>query len=352
MHGEGMVGSDDYKSLSQLNRLFSSKPWGMLHDISNHVPHPFNVLTRTPYQYRHYDLSFEQTCLDTAKKIVASTDKPISVSWSGGIDSTTALVALLKTAPTERLRIICNQQSIDEYPTFYQDVIHNKIEILDPSDWPYRASEFFTVSGDAGDTVWAAIDDSFYNLHRDNLHKSWKTWMVENTNVKLDIEFVERFCNWSGVEIRTLLDLRTWFYLCCKWQDKAMKIFYESPSTLSSPKKNLVAFYDVDDRFMMWTMNNLDKIIGNCWTDYKLPAKKFIYSFHCDDNYMSNKTKEYSGSYTGNVTLWKLLNSDSCFTVDENYQHHTLPSWPFIDVHEFESWNNKFQLIPIDVIEK
>jgi hypothetical protein len=67
--GEGLLGSVEYKSLAKINELFSNYPWGMLHDISGHVAHPFNVLTRTPYQYRNYTQSFDQTCLAAAEQI-------------------------------------------------------------------------------------------------------------------------------------------------------------------------------------------------------------------------------------------------------------------------------------------
>lgn len=350
--GEGLLGSVEYKSLAKINELFSNCPWGMLHDISGHVAHPFNVLTRTPYQYRNYTQSFDQTCLAAAEQIAKSTDKPIAVNWSGGIDSTTALVALLQTVPVDRMRVVCNQYSIVEYPTFYQDIIRDRIETIDLADWPNRAAELFTVSGDAGDTVWGVIDDSFYAANKDCLHSSWKDWAVDRIgpNKMPTLEFVEEFCSWSGVEIRTVLDLRTWFYLCCKWQDKATKLFTDAPSNLGP--KNLVPFYDADDGFMMWTMNNLDKIIGDSWTSYKVPAKQFIYKFHQDQDYLENKTKYNSVSMYGNTSIWKLLNQGSRFVIDEHYYHHTLPSWPFVDVHQFENWNNQHQLIPIGLVEQ
>ena len=61
----------------------------------------------------------------TEKTAVSSS---IYVGWSGGIDSTAALVALLETATTEtsrrqRLKVVLDEESMVENPTFYRNFI-------------------------------------------------------------------------------------------------------------------------------------------------------------------------------------------------------------------------------------
>lgn len=111
-------GDPRYKKLYNINRAFSAQPYGLLHDISGHVPHPFNIVTKTPYQYKPCNKNFGEVCLDVAKKIADSTTQKISVNWSGGIDSTSALVALLQTVPKDRLVVVCDQASVNEFPEF------------------------------------------------------------------------------------------------------------------------------------------------------------------------------------------------------------------------------------------
>jgi hypothetical protein len=270
-------GSQDYKKLHQINRCFSSRPWGILQDTTNHVPHHFNIKTKNPYEFSVEHRSFGEVCLQTAQEISDSTDRPIAVFWSGGIDSTAVLVALAQTVDVKRINVVCNQGSIDEFPSFYHEKIKPNFAVLSPSWLHQHYQEYFSVSGDGGDTVWAVIDDSFWAKDQHRLHKSWQDCI--DTAIMPDIDFVEEFCSWSGVPIETWLDLRAWFYLSCKWQSKCMRPYWIRQDLTDS---DIVAFYDWDNSFRCWTMNNLDRMIGDTWQQYKMPAKEFIYDYHHD----------------------------------------------------------------------
>lgn len=342
---ESYCGSVEYKKLYQINRIFSNSPWGMLHDSTNHVAHPFNIQTKVKYKYRSCEKTFEQVCIDVAKKIVSGTDKPFAILWSGGIDSTAALVSMLQTADHSKITVVCNHKSIKEAPHFYQDVIQGQIKTIPIHEWCCQAEDFFTISGDAGDTVWGVLDDSFWESHSESIHQPWKQYVSPNN---VDIDFVDEFCSWSGTDINTLVDLRTWFYLCCKWQDKSMRAYEKRPGLSNI---NATGFYDYGDSFQVWTMNNLDKIIGNKWNEYKLPAKKFIHQFYKDDDYLQNKTKEVSVSIETPCNLWALQNKKSQVVIDSNFKSYDIENWPFVDFVEFENWNDQHHLIPSELLQ-
>jgi hypothetical protein len=338
---ESQLGNQSCQNLYLINKMFSDKPRGVIHDITGHVKHPFNITARRTYNWQHNARSFDQVCLDTAQKISLATNKPIAVLWSGGIDSTVALVSLLQTVPWNRISVVCNADSQSEYMTLWQDIISPNFHVMDFEAWQNQAADYFTVSGDAGDTVWSVIDHSFYNQSH-YFNTPWKDWA--NRELFPSLDFIEEFCTWSGRDIKTVLDLRTWFYLCCKWQDKSMELFVKRPGLTD---KDATGFFDFSDDFLTWTMNNLDNIIGDTWQSYKLPAKKFIFSFHKDRNYLENKEKEYSISIISKGIHWLLKNNQAKFAIDENYHGHTLPSWPFLDFHQFEDWNDVHKLIPM-----
>jgi hypothetical protein len=343
---EHKMGDVRYRKLYKINKLFSSRPWGMIHDITDHVPNPMNIQTNVAYKFVPTGDSFDKVALDAAGKIANSTDRKIAVTWSGGIDSTAALVALLQTVPMSRLTIVCNQNSIDEFPNFYYEVIEKNIETITHNNWFEKALSFFNVSGDAGDTVWGALDNSFWSGQSQNFNSPWQGWLNQDI---IDIDFVEEFCSWSGTKINTVLDLRVWFYLCCKWQDKAMRFYFNRPGlTLNTA----VPFYNLDNSFQNWTMNNLESIIGPQWTDYKIPAKKFINNFFKDDNYFLNKTKFESTSMHWSTNLWTVKNNGACFALDTNYHNHVLPSWPLLDAVQIEDWNDQYHLIPSNILQK
>lgn len=76
-------------------------------------------------------------------RFIASTEcvSPTSVCtfqvmWSGGIDSTVALVALVEAARKkdgrmEKLLVCLDKTSIDEYPKFYEESIKGQLKVVD-----------------------------------------------------------------------------------------------------------------------------------------------------------------------------------------------------------------------------
>lgn len=340
---EHQLGSESYQKLYQINQCFSANPWGMLHDISNHVTHPFNIKTKNSYQYSQQTKSFGEICIDTAVKISNMTDRPIAVLWSGGIDSTSALVALMQTVALDKITVVCNRASIDEFPSFYEQKIKNRVTTISPKQWIKTQRNFYSVTGDGGDTVWGVIDNSFWANNQHKINQPWQDCI--NRNILTDIDFVEEFCSWSGVKIHSWLDLRTWFYLCCKWQDKCMRPYSFRQGLTDA---DIVAFYDIDTSFQNWTMNNLDNIIGATWQDYKVPAKEFIYRYHQDLDYLQNKSKVNSN--TIDAELASDYQSYMRIAVAEDFSGPKLPSWPFFDYSEFEDFNDQSQLIPFGLI--
>jgi hypothetical protein len=342
---EHEFGSTSYNNLYKINKLFSAKPWGMVHDISNHAPHPFDIVTDINYQFDSCDRSFGEICLQTAQTIVLGTDKPIAVCWSGGIDSTVALTALLQVAPPDRIFVVLNEDSINEYPNFYQDIIKDRIATLTHCEWLEQFNNFYTVSGDTGDVVWGVIDKAFWKQH-EHFNTPWRDWI--NTDIAPSTEFIEEFCSWSGTKIHTVLELRIWFYLCCKWQDKAMMFFARTPGMTPLLGNGFFNYKN----FQNWTMNNMDQIIGNAWHNYKIPAKQFINNFHNDADWFATKTKFNSGTIDMYTTINMILNDHSTFAISDAYHSCSVKSWPFVDPIYIEDWNDQYNLWPTQLFDK
>lgn len=337
-------GNQNYQKLYKINQCFSPRPYGMQHDISGHVPHPFDIKTKTPYQFRHEPRIFGDVCLETAQTISDMTDRMIAVSWSGGIDSTAVLVAFMQTIPNQRLVVLCNQASIDEFPSFYELKIKDRVKVINPKVYLQHYQDFFCVSGAGGDPTWGYIDDISWQSYSDKINLPWQDCIDQS--VMPDIDFLQEFCTWSGREIKSYLELRVWFYLCCIWQEGCMYPF--SLRSEFSPK-DMVSFYDTAS-FQNWTMNNLDKIIGQKWYDYKRPAKEFIFRYHDDADYLRYKSKGYS-RYLG--PDWVTLSNLQCHSriaVHEDWLDFSFASWPFIDYAEIEDFNDQFGLIPSEIL--
>ena len=96
------------------NRIWQNT-MGLFQDRTLTLPH---YLKMAPYEpLPDYDpafnKSFKQICLETAQTLV-DTGKKLNICWSGGIDSTTVLFALMEVADPKQLKVFCNYSSIVE----------------------------------------------------------------------------------------------------------------------------------------------------------------------------------------------------------------------------------------------
>jgi hypothetical protein len=181
----------------------------------------------------------------------------------------------------------------------------------------------------------------------------------QQRSIPVDYDFIKEVCSWSGTEIRTTLDLRTWFYLNFKWQDKAMDPIWCGGQGMK--KHNTHIFYDYNGDFEAWTMNNLDLLcIGKSYTDCKIPAKQFINDYYRCDRYLKEKTKVNSGWWTADDTNGEkmyfgqklifeaneTINGLSVpIAVDSDYNRHYLESMPVFDKNQYHQWNQENNFI-------
>ena len=130
---------------------------------------PIKILEPIPKD-RFTAKTFAEVCDDAAIEIIKG-DMPIDVAWSGGIDSTAALVALLKagidldrltilmlpeTPGTRRLPFRCG--SVAEYPEFFKKYINGKIQWRMVKDVRQEiCSDRLMLTGELGDQLFGSI---------------------------------------------------------------------------------------------------------------------------------------------------------------------------------------------------
>jgi len=287
-------GFPELHNLYLINKVFSANPWGEIVDRSGKTAYPFRLHIRCPWYGPTKSISLAQTCAETVQSITALYSAPYYVFWSGGIDSTLALVSLLKTVNHKDIVVVCNKFSIAEAPNFYNDQIDGKLRVHDSLiELPQGCT---AITGEVGDIVWGILDDGFMNDPEvvQYLYRPWQEYFeIKNANLDF-LHFVDQFMQSSQRPIDTLLEARWWFYFLTKGQSKAVQKFLK----LDWPvlKYNLVHFYE-NTFFDNWSYYNTDKFIkGFEWKTYKMPAKQIIYEYHNDRDYLLHKTKGYSNS--------------------------------------------------------
>lgn len=267
------------------------------------------VLDELPAFEERFQKSFEEIAYQRAEEIWARAEREdygVQVLWSGGIDSTVALIALIETANEDRLRrlqLLLSMDSINEYPLFFRQHVLRKINhrMIIPPVTRHLADRCLIVTGEHGDQLFGS--DKLLPLMVNGLAaEPWKDVLPLLLTHKLGksrdadtlMRYLEPQIAASASPIRTVFDLYWWLNLTIKWQQVSLRLpvfsFRENVQGLYQRFEHF--FRDTD--FQKWGMARTDERTLTRLEDYKLPAKQFIYNFAKDPDYLNQKSKEPS----------------------------------------------------------
>tara|TARA_Y100000114_G_scaffold140532_1_gene145470 strand:+ start:7206 stop:8936 length:1731 start_codon:yes stop_codon:yes gene_type:complete len=242
-------------------------------------------------------------------------DKELKVYWSGGIDSTVALISLLKSKPSDwhdKLKVVYTDNSIEEYSLFWNNYIKDKIrseKVVLPQIAPDKArvkdidrysmdKPFFspvlkhiadnlntglTITGECGDQLFGSSgfisNPSILNMSVDQfLEKRFPN----------HIDDIKLFNSKSPYRILSITDLFWWWNFNLKWEEVSHRSLALVKN--SNDLNNVRHFFRTDD-FQRWSILNPDEKIKDTLRSYKFTAKKYIYDYTSDEDYRDNKLK-------------------------------------------------------------
>lgn len=248
-------------------------------------------------------LDYTNICDNRAKELLKKSEdenKELRVSWSGGMNSTTALVGILKFIdeyPDADIKVCLNQKSIDEYPLFYDKIIKDnpKLEVykgevyqkegigeteaLGLSFSKDTGKDYFIVTGEIGDQILGA--------------KMILNSTAEVANKHYRDEFPLLVCNYLEplIDMMPLKDescgaVLSWcnFTLKYQWCQLRMCCMFDIPY------ENYEHFFDTKE-FQQWSISNPMSVKFPDYdpTKCKLPTKEYIKDFTQDSIYYEKK---------------------------------------------------------------
>lgn len=268
----------------------------------------FDVIDRLG-DFSKTEKSFGEICGENARFICeksAAENRKIQVLWSGGIDSTLALVSLIreleKRGDFARLEILLSKESIAEYPAFFADVIEKKLDymLFAPPIYDHLDAGKIIVTGEHGDQLFGSDKAQHFVLTNQAFRPFEEILPVviarklgSKKSVDQIISFLEPQIKKSPVKLETLFDFLWWMNFSLKWQHVSLRMFYEDGNEKFSLDKNFIHFFSARD-FQNWSVSNHESKIKTTWKSYKFIAKECIFDFHRDENYLLNKEKEQS----------------------------------------------------------
>jgi hypothetical protein len=247
--------------------------------------------------------SWEEVVDQRAQELL-HTNKRIYLMWSGGIDSTCALVSILKnwkTADLDRLVVLCNYYSIQEYKEFFIKYVSKLNYKIVDSYLEQYCKDGLLVTGEQADNLYG-INSKWFIKNNLILDKNWKDavinfWKMQTGSLEKSQKLFDKFepiVNEYPGEIEYGQQFFWWFYFTQQWQLLHYRLLSVDGAFLNPGKyySSVSHFYDTND-FQLWSIFNQDKRTINNIQSHKWPAKKYIIDFTNDQSF-NNKIKKYS----------------------------------------------------------
>jgi hypothetical protein len=251
--------------------------------------------------------TFARLCDARGVEIVSeASGRNIQVLWSGGIDSTAALIGVMKAAEArgcaDLVQVLLSMDSVLEYPEFYLEVIDGRYAVQPVGQPMSRALEpaALNVTGEHGDQLFGSQLLAPY-VRRGVAQADWRDLlplvMLERLRdpraARRAWGLAEPVLNAAPAPIRSLFDALWWLNFTLKWQDVSVRMLGTRGSDAPRLAGSLRHFFRTDP-FQQWALGHTPGRPVERWVDYKLPAKTYVRDFTGNERYFRQKTKEDS----------------------------------------------------------
>lgn len=258
------------------------------------------------------------------EKLCTDLDQDLVVQWSGGIDSTCMLSAIIKnfsSTARQRVKIACNWGSVIENPTFYHDYIQGQYVTVDINDQTRNLNDnSLVVGGEIADKISMAMGNLDQNLgvrNKDLFSLPWRTnkhrlhtyltsetknpdfadWVI--TMVANNIESV-------SVPVETCFDFLWWFSFNYHWYGSILlewlHHYRHTGQSWAQHRLKFVRWYETVE-YQQWSMNNhLGSKYGTRLDSIKQQAKQYIFDLDANEWYLKYKIKISSAGRLSSAT--------------------------------------------------
>lgn len=325
----------DLKNFGSFMYLFGKSVF----DRTGTIISPFNLklmptLELPSYQTVGYDYAY--CCDKRAKELLELADlkdKNLCVFYSGGVDSTCIVASLLKNSTDKqkkRISVLMSYESYTENPTFYNDFIIGKLDIVESSRLPLILGNdnYICVTGEGNDQLFGAW--MFYMLTIEHGNKFVECQVTPETlfdylhNVKNSERQTENYVNLllkvmdkCPVKIDSMHKFFWWSNLTQKWQcvyNRLISFADKKNWNTMRPEENYFMFYNTKE-FQLWSMNNTDKLFGTTLKTYKSICRDYIFQYDRNLEYRNKKRKIGSlARVTPNKKMAMTIDSDMIYS--------------------------------------
>jgi hypothetical protein len=322
------------------------------------MPYNFKLYEsfKMPRDLVGFNKTYEDCCEARTKELVELSrhlNKPITIFYSGGIDSTLVLVSFMKYLSKEefrtRVRVALSMESIMENENFYYDYVRSScITVSSDNIHSMFDGSSIVVGGEHNDQLFGSdvigniyrVTNGFGDMNkpysREHVLKWFNNFMDESTgNMWFDL-LDHHIKTQAPCEVITNFHFWWWLNFSFKWQN----VFFRMIVRINKDhRKNITHefvsnyfhhFYSTEN-FQKWSMLNHDLKIKDSWATYKWESKRLIYEFNHDESYFKNKVKIGSlGKLFLQKSMPQALTSDFEYLDEINVSDYYNPNNGFI----------------------
>lgn len=243
--------------------------------------------------------NWEECCAHRALNLLSLNKSRYYLSYSGGIDSSVALISLLKYWPTHELKklvVYLNSESIRENPQLFKSLISKLKMVSSYVDISKKLMEenSLLITGDLGDQLFGSdilekgISKFGFESQKSNYLDMAPRYLAILGNgergewVKEAFEHIHPIIEECPFPIRSTFDFFWWWNFSQKWQFVKYRFAEREEWDLKARYgEHFQHFYD-DIEFQRWSLQNHDLKLGKDWKSYKRVSKDFIFNFTND----------------------------------------------------------------------
>ena len=253
---------------------------------NDYVYHMHNNLPYIENTY-HKDIanmSFTDICIETAKQYKA-TDKIIDVFWSGGLDSTCMLLALLEVCP-DQLHIILNPQKNE-----YMDLFHKRVSNISHTFVSTLPELYGTAKADTNIFTTAVQADLLFGFFIDpNYLEKFQSYSLEQ---QLNIQSLGSRYNFSMFDVRFLSNTKL----------DTIDVDNHRPFFIQPLIEKFAVNYILDNKMIFHCKGVRDPVTGTVstkptYTQAKMPLRDCVAELSGDKEYAYKIEKKPSIRYS------------------------------------------------------
>lgn len=244
-------------------------------------------------------------------------NKKIYLLWSGGIDSTMMLTSfILADINPNQLVVVCNNDSIREYPKFYADHIRGKFEVMASEllmqNIKLTEVDAIILSGEQGDCMYGqdfgmmglsmfGEDYLWLAPTKENILKLFTAKGITNQAANCWYDLYFSSLKHSPREINTVYDFYWWTTFNWRWQWAIEKF-----KLRFKQDQNIHTFFS-SSQMQKWSVDHKQQNISKL-SNFKYEFKKLILDYTKDFSYFETKIKHPSATIYYSINSYAAMN--------------------------------------------